>query len=176
MNIVFNKDMVALPQRLMTNATSVPYDFYEAFGTEHGLFIPVTSSGFQFLRWVRKGMKDDITDSKDITSYYLHISNDGEVIIVHTDVMENIISFTPYSSKTFSMLCGSRRETAEALNYLMRDCKTVEEAVRVVEEGNMKGLYNPNVFFVNDWVEHAKKNGYVKNFYYTSFPSPEVTE
>lgn len=174
MNIVFNKDMVALPQRLMTDATSIPYDFYETFDTEYGLFIPVTASGFQFLRWVRKGMKDSIFDCKDIISYFIHISNDGEVIVVQVDILNDIIAFFPYTSKTFSAICGPDRETAEALNYLMRNCTTVEEAVRVVEQGNMKGLYNPNVFFVNDWVELAKKNGYTKNFYRTSFREDKV--
>lgn len=168
MNLIFNNKVLALTKRLMSNVVSLPFNLFETFGTEYGLFIPITASGRQFVRWVRKGMKDKLPPEVEITSYLLHISNDGEVCVVSADLQKDSIVFTSYMTEVFTMISPSR-DISEAFSHLIRNCKTINEAITIVDNGNSEGLYDPYIVFVSDWVEYAKEKGYTKNFYYTSF-------
>lgn len=170
MNIVFNKDVISLRKRIMHDSGSICADIIETFGTEYGVFIPVTSSGFQFLRWLKRGGTDKLPETTGIVSHFIHIANDGEINVMTVDSNDDFISVVPYYSKTFAVI-GMERDTSEALNYLIRNCKTVNEAVKIVDSGNMDGIHDPNIFFASDWVAHAKEKGYTQIFYHTSFSS-----
>ena len=168
MNIVYNKNVLAMRQRLMTAAASLPFDFYESFGTEYGVFIPATTSGYQFIRWLKNGMVDRLPVARGVLSHLIHITNNGQVYVVIIDIEDDEIAFIPYTSEKFSLICGSR-ENSEAVNFLLNDCTTIAAAVKLVDDVNSSGMPDPLIFFVSDWVEYAKANGYTKNFYHTSF-------
>lgn len=167
MSIVYNNEIVAIPRREAATSTTVPTDPYKTFGTEYGMFIPITLSGYQFIRWVRKGMTD-VLPKKSIAGYFIHISNDGEVMVVVAETEENVISMVPHHLSQFALL-HMYRETTEAYNVMLENCKTISEAVRIIDEGTPDGFYDPLIFFVNDWVKYAKEKGYTKTFYHTLF-------
>lgn len=168
MHILFNHKVFALRKRLMCDASSVPHDVFKTCGTPYGLFIPTTQSGFQFLRWVKKGMIDKLPSNGDISSFFLHVSNDGEICIAVVDVADDHISIISYYSDRFSIITDNR-DTAEAINHFLKDSKNIQEAITVVEENDPTGMYDPHVFFASDWVKHAKENNYTENFYWCSF-------
>lgn len=168
MNVVFNRNMIAMPRRWHPAPGTIPIEPYEMFGTPYGMFIPFTLSGVQFIRWVKKGM-EDVLPKQCVLSYFLHISNDGEVLVMYADTEENVITMTPYQSEVFNFISGER-ELSEAYKVIVAKCETIAEAVKVVDEGEPKGLFEPIIFFVDDWVKYAKEKGYTETFYYTEFP------
>lgn len=167
MTLLYNHEMVAIPQRENANSTTVMVDPIKSFGTEYGMFIPITLSAYQFIRWIRRGMKEELP-LKSVFGYLIHISNDGEVLIMIADTEDNIITMVPYTRPEFNLLNGVR-EISEAYNSILEDCTNVSEAVRMVDESLPNGMYEPIIFFVSDWVAHAKEKGYDKAFYHTVF-------
>jgi hypothetical protein len=167
LNILFNHEVIAIPPRESNHPGSSPVEPFEMFGTEYGMFIPITLSGYQFLRWVRRGKKDKLPKNS-ISCYFLHISNDGEVMITYVDTEENNISMVPYVSERFTLMNISR-DVGEAFSHLLRGCKTIAEAIKYVEDNNVDGLYSPFIIFPSEWVKHAKECGYDKIFLDTSF-------
>lgn len=167
MNIIFNKEMFALPRRLLAGSGTIAYDLFEAFGTQYGLFLPVSSSGHHFIRWVRRGMRD-ILPVNCVYVYMLHISNDGEVMVVTADQEGDSIVMLPYTVKEFCTM-SIDRELTEAYTHLIRNCKTIQEAIQIVDEADARGLFDPNIFFVSDWVNYAKEKGYTDLFYHIKF-------
>ncbi|BAW19154.1 hypothetical protein [Ralstonia phage RP31] len=166
-NILYNRESVAIPQKEGSQPCTTYVEPYEMFGTEYGLFIPSTASAYQFIRWIRRGMKDELP--KDAChAHAVHVSNDGEVFTMVIDSEENTISMIPVVSKKFSLLHASR-DTGEAFTYLMKDCKTISEAVGIVEHGQVDGMFDPHILLVADWVAHAKEKGYDKIFYHSRF-------
>lgn len=165
-NVVFNKDLLALPSRLQATVT-VGVDPYLMYGTPYGMFIPFTASGNQFVRWVQKGMVDRLP-KKAVLSYLIHISNAGEVLLVSVDTEESLIFMTPYVSETFAVMSGNR-EIAEAYSELVKNCTNIADAIHIVDEGDPLGLYDPILFFVEEWVQYAKEKGYKDTFYWTEF-------
>lgn len=172
MNLVFNRDMLALPRRLHFSPGSIPVDPFELYGTPYGMFIPFTTTGMQFLRWVKKGMVD-VLPRQCIMSYLLHVSNSGEVLSMVADTEDGGISMMPYQSEKFALICGER-EISEAYNAILPKCKTLGEAIRVVDEGEPRGIYDPIIFMVDDWVKYAKEKGYTETFYHTEFPKDKL--
>jgi hypothetical protein len=166
-NLVYNSEVVAIPRREQATATTLGVDVHGMFGTEYGLFIPVSLTGYHFIRWVRKGMKDELP-KKSMVGYILHISNDGEVMIMVVDTEEDSISMVPYCGKQFQRL-HQIREVSEAYNSIIENCTTISEAVRMVDDGCPDGLHDPIIYFVSDWVNYAKEKGYTKTFYHSSF-------
>lgn len=166
--IILNKDLIVVRKRIMSDTGSIPTDIIETYGTEYGIFIPISTSGFQFLRWLKRGAVENLPKNVDILSFFVHIANDGEICIVVIDSNADFISVVPYYNNTFSV-ASANRDTAEALSYLIRNSKTVGEAITVVDAGNMEGMHDPHIFFASDWVAYAKEKGYVKSFYYTNF-------
>jgi hypothetical protein len=162
--VIYNKDLVAMPSRVAA-PVGIPVDPYECYGTPYGMFIPLSSSANQFVRWMKKGMKDKLP-KKSVMAYMLHISNDGEVILVTVDTEADLIIMTRYVSNTFSVLTGTR-DTANAYSDLISDCTNIADAVRIVDESDPAGLFEPIIFFVQEWVEYAKKQGYTDTFYWT---------
>jgi hypothetical protein len=166
-NLVYNDEVIAMPRREQATATTLGVDPYQMFGTEYGMFIPVGLTGYQFIRWVRKGMVDTLP-KKSVMNYMLHVSNDGEVMVIVADTEADTISCVPYYGKQFLRM-HQFREVAEAYNSIIENCTTISEAVRMVDEGCPDGLYDPIIFFVSDWVKYAKEKGYTKTFYHSSF-------
>lgn len=167
-NIVFNKNVVAFPSRVMAPSGSILIDPYKQYGTPYGMFIPISATGTHLIRWIRRDMKDELPPDC-LSCYSLHISNDGEVLLLEAFSIEDSIAMVQYTSDKFSMIC-TKREVAEAYTYLISDCKTVAEAVEFVDQHEVNGLHNPTIFFVDDWVSYAREKGYDKIFYLTEFP------
>lgn len=168
-NVVYNREVIAFPIKEASACSSVYVEPFETFGTEYGLFIPTTLSGYQFIRWVRRGMTDELPRNS-IMSHFLHVSNDGEVLLVLVDTEEDEITSALYCSKKFSLL-NSNRDITEAFTALLAECETIAQAVAIVDSGNLEGIYKPHILFVNDWVEYAKKMGYNKLLYNTRISS-----
>lgn len=166
-NLIFNKQVVAFQRNEISEAGITALVPFETFGTEYGLFIPVTFSGYQFLRWIRKGARD-VLPLRSIGSHLIHISNDGEVLMMHASTESNTISVVPVLSEQFQLLNASR-EISAAYSRLLRDCQTVAEACRFVEEHEVNGIPDPHIILVNDWVEYAKSRKYTRTFYLTKF-------
>jgi hypothetical protein len=166
-SLLYNSELVAIPGREQAIATSLPVDIYKTFGTEYGMFIPITQTAYQLIRWVRRGMVD-ILPKKSIMGYLIHISNDGEVIVVVADTEADQITMVPYCGKRFLRL-HPLREVSEAYSTLLENCTTVTEAVAIVDQGCPEGFYDPTIFFVDEWVKYAKEKGYTKLFYNTTF-------
>jgi hypothetical protein len=165
--IIHNSDVIAIPSREVDETGSRAVEVFESFSTEYGLFIPVTTSGYHFNRWLRRGMKD-VLPKDSISAYGLHISNDGEVFTMCLDTAENQIALCPVTSKEFSLLTINRDKN-EAFTYLLKDCTTIADAVKLVDDSYPDGIYNPHILLVSDWVEYSKKKGYDKIFYHTRF-------
>lgn len=165
--IIHNREVVAMPAKEKDETGTKYVEPYERFGTEYGLFIPLTTTGYQFIRWVRRGMKDELPKTS-ISSYAIHISNDGEVFTMSIDTADDMIVMSPVSSKKFSLLTVNR-DKAEALTYLMKDCKNIAEAVKIVDDGYPEGMHDPIILLVSDWVAYAKEKGYDKILYHTRF-------
>lgn len=166
--VVYSNSVVAIPRRMYAPPGSVHCEPFEVFATEYGMFIPITSSGYQFLRWVQSGMVDELPPTCSIYAWMIHISNTGEVLLLCADTDDNSIGVTPYASKKFSLL-ANERDSAEAFNLLLSKCENMAQAVAFVEDNHINGIPNPHVFFVKDWVAHAKEKGYDKTFYATCF-------
>lgn len=167
-NIIYNRNVIAIPAREGGDAGSVPTtNPFELFGTEYGLFLPITLSGYQFLRWLRRGRKDKVAKNA-IACYMLHVSNDGEVMTVYADSEVDHIMPVPYHSEKFTLM-NVERDVMEAYTYLMRDCKTIAEAVKFVEEHEIAGMYEPTIILVEDWVAYAKEKGYTQILLDTHF-------
>lgn len=166
-NIIYNKNVIAFRNYDGGDFGPVHIDPFEAFGTEYGMFIPITLSGYQFIRWVRKGMKD-VLPKNAIGCYFIHVDNDGEVMVMHADSEDNSITITPVTTETFQLLNASRDITYAYLR-LLRGCQTIAEACRFVEEHEVSGIYDPYILLASDWAEHAKAKGYDKTFYRTKF-------
>lgn len=165
--IIYNREVIAIHARERDETSAKYIEPYEHFGTEYGLFIPVTITGYQFIRWIRRGMKDELPKSA-VVAYAIHISNDGEVFAMWMDTTDDQILMSPISSKKFSLLT-SNRDKSEALTYLMKDCSNIAEAVKVVDDSYPDGMYDPIILLVSDWVAHAKEKGYDKILYRTRF-------
>lgn len=166
-NILFNKDLVAVPNKEAPGNVALHVEPFESFGSEYGMFIPMAMSGYVFLRWLRRGMKDDLPKDA-ISSVVVHISNDGEVILMSLDSDNDCIGMVPVTTSKFTLLNASR-DTADAYTYLIKDCKTISEAVKIVDDGHFTGMYDPHIILAEDWVKHAKEKGYRKTFMHTRF-------
>jgi hypothetical protein len=171
-NVVYNRHMLAIPRRMHFSPGSMPVDPYELFGTPYGMFIPFTTTGVQFVRWVKKGMVD-VLPRQCVMSYFMHVSNSGEVLTMVADTEESGISMMPYVSDKFALMSGER-EITEAYNAILPKCTTIGEAIRVVDEGEPRGIYDPILFMVEDWVNYAKEKGYTETFYLTEFPKDKL--
>lgn len=168
MNLVINKSAIAYPGATATHYSMLPFgDAFETFGTPFGLFIPTSTSGYQFLRWLRRGMKDMLRHD-DITSRMVHVSNDGEVFIMRANTEENDISIIPVTTERFVHL-HETRDIAEAYTHLLRKCKTITEAAAFIEQNEVNGLIDAQILLVEDWVAHAKEKGYTELWYRTTF-------
>ncbi len=165
--IIHNREVVAMPSRESDETGTKYVELFERFGTEYGMFIPITTTGYQFIRWVRRGMKDE-QPKTSISTYAIHISNDGEVFTMCIDTVDDQIAMSPVTSKQFSLLTGNRDKT-EAFTYLLKDCKTIAEAVKIIDDGYPDGIYDPHILLVSDWLAHAEEKGYDKIFYHTQF-------
>lgn len=166
-SILYSKSVIAFPGREMTPATSIHVVPFETFGTEYGMFIPISSTGYQFLRWIKKGMTDPLAKN-NFYCWLLHVSNDGEVLVVIADTETDMITCTPYCSEKFSLLNGDR-DVSEAYNALMAKCTNISQAVDILDNGTLEGMYDPFIILVEDWVAHAKSKGWNKTFYRTHF-------
>lgn len=167
MRFIFNDQALAVIPRIYFDSGSIPVDVFKTYGTPYGLFIPITSSGFQLIRWLRRDMKDKLSGFR-CNSYFLHISNIGEVIAIEadTDLDKKILTLQmiPYCTSSFATILRSREET-EAYNVILQPCKTIQEAITVFDNTSAKGFYKPIIVAVSDWVEHAKEQGYDKLLY-----------
>lgn len=164
---IYSRDVIAIPSKEVDTAGAKYVEPYEAFGTPYGLFIPITSSAYQFIRWVRRGMVDELPKSS-VSAFALHISNIGEVFTLYLSTEDNTIAMTPVSSKKFSFL-HSERDNSDAFTYLLKDCVTIAEAVKLIDDSSPESMFEPHILLVSDWVEHAKQKGYDKLFYHTRF-------
>lgn len=165
--VIVSKHALALARRIPTESISIEVIPFETYGTPYGLFIPLSGSGYQFLRWVRKGMKDKLP-SNAVAARIVHVSNDGEVLIGDASTFENYISLYPYCSEKFSLV-NEDREISEGFTAVLSNCTNVAQAVALVESRNVIGMYDPNIVLVSHWVEYAKNCGYDKTFYRTTF-------
>lgn len=163
-NIIYNKDLLAMPRRLIS-PVAIPVEPFEMYGTPYGMFIPLSSSGNQFVRWVQKGMKDKLP-KKSVFAFLIHISNDGEVMLTTVDTEGDMIAMTRVVSKEFAVMTYLR-DSASAYSDLVRECKTISEAVHILDEADPSGLFEPIIFFVEEWVKYAREKGYAENFYWT---------
>lgn len=166
--VLFNKDLVAVPSRIANDAVSIGIDPFINCATEYGLFLPITGSGYAFLRWIQKGFPE-LEKEAEIESDLLHISNTGEVFVVLVATLDNKIMMLPYKADDITYLSASR-DYNEAYTYLFAKRKlNMAAAIKLLEDASLKGFYNPQIFSVNDWVEHAKEKGYTKTFLRTQF-------
>ena len=166
--IVYSKSVIAIPRKLYAASGSVSYEPFETFGTPYGMFIPISASGFQFLRWVRSGCVDKLPDNCSIYAWLIHISNSGEVLLICADTNDDCIGAVPYCSKKFSLLALDR-DSSEAFNMMMDKFTNIAQAVAFVENNHVTGMPNPQIVFVKDWVAYAEDQGYDKVFYTTQF-------
>lgn len=167
LGVIFNNKVLAFNRREHPGSMTVPVDPFKTFGTAYGMFIPITANGYQFLRWINRGMKD-VLPKKSIFAYFIHVSNDGEVMTVIADVDEDIIVMTPVTLDSFQYM-HTNREVSEAMSLILERATTVSEAIDIVHQGTVDGIVNPYIFFVEDWVQHAKEKGYDKIFYRSTF-------
>lgn len=173
-NILISTKTIAVHEKIANDGVRYNYNLFETFGTEYGLFIPLTGTGYQFLRWVKKGMPE-LPKETNISTLMIHVSNDGEVFICDIISASNEIVLFPYISDDISFV-HTNRDTAEAFSYLIkRNCKTFAQALALLEKKEVNGFYKPIIFSVQDWVDHAKEKEWTKLFWHTCFtvPAPE---
>lgn len=165
-NIIYNKDVLVMPSRIVA-PVAIPVDPFAMYGTPYGMFVPLSPTGNHFVRWVQKGMKDQLP-KKSVLSYAVHVSNDGEVMLVTIDTEGGMILMTRVVSEQFAVLTGLR-DTSAAYSDLISECKGIAQAVQILDEADPAGLFEPIIFFVEEWVQYAKEKGYTDNFYWTTF-------
>lgn len=162
--IIFNHSVIAFPGKINTDAVTVPIIPFETFATQYGLFIPTTSSGYTFLRWVQKGCGVGLI-GVEIIGDLLHVSNTGEVFVVCVDTIDNVIKMYPYVTDKISYI-SSDRGFNEAYSYLFQKRElSLSGAIKLLAEGSKAGFYKPIIISVEDWVKHAKAKGFVKTFF-----------
>lgn len=166
-SFIYNGEVIAIAGKEHDEIGSKYVEPYERFGTEYGLFIPLTLSAYQFIRWLRRGMRDELPPTS-ISAFAMHISNDGEVFTVRLSTEDNMIIMVPVTSKKFSYM-HSDNDRTEAYSYLLKDCKSIAEAVKLLDDSDITGIFEPHFLFASDWVAHAKEKGYDKVFYHTRF-------
>ncbi len=168
-NIIYNNAVVAIPPHESNEATTSPTDKpFEMFGSEYGLWFPITTSGYQFLRWLRRGMKPGELPEEGVLTYMLHVSNDGEVLAVYADARDNLITMVPWNSDKFALM-NADHDLTEAYTSALEDTKTIGDAVQFIEEHLPHGMYQPRIIFVEEWVKYAQEKGYDKVFLNNTF-------
>lgn len=169
--IILSKDVLAFHNFIGAESLSIEVIPFETYGTEYGIFIPLSGTGYQFLRWIRNGMKD-ILPANTVSTNFIHVSNSGEVMVGSAFSSENAISMYPYCSDKFSFISYDR-DVTEAFTAILKKCKTIAQAIKVIESRNTDGMYKPHIVLASDWVEYAKIKGFDKIFYHTRFNSIE---
>lgn len=168
--ILFNKDVVAIPPRIDTGIVHLEVDPFVTFATDYGLFIPISSSGYTFVRWINKGFP--VLEKEDsIFGDLLHISNDGEMFVITADSDNGNIISKPVISGNVAYL-SMKQSINEAYTYLFAKRRlNMAQAIKLLEDEAVDGFYNPTIISVSDWVEHARVKGLTKTFFRTRFSS-----
>lgn len=167
MNILFNNQVIALRQNEVGDDVNIDCDIIKMFGTEFGLFIPTTTTGYYFIRWLRNGMQE-ILPKNSIQTTFLHVGNDGEVSLMTVNTGGNTIGSIPYHGNNFTLL-GRSREISEAFTFMLKKITNIADAVKLVDDNNIVGLYQPQIYLVEDWVKYAEEKGYTKLWYRSTF-------
>lgn len=165
--VIANSKMLAIGSTVAIDPLSVPVDIYKTYGTPHGLFIPINATGYQFIRWVRKGFPKDFP-RHDCSLTFIHVDNDGDVFVGDADGGNDHIVLIPYTSEKFSLFSNTR-DVSEAYSHLFKKLTTISQAIALIEGKDLVGMPEPQILLTDEWMKYAEDMGWNKTFWKTSF-------
>lgn len=169
MKMLFNCDEFAFSQAQVEHTHHFAYDLEKNFMTPYGVFIPMFTSGYVFIRALRGEFPAKELRKTLVGCRFLHINSHGHVWYIAVDSDENDIAHQQVVTKDWTV-AGFRnddRGNSIAYGHLLKGCKTLDKAVQRIDRIAYDGFFEPHRYNVKEVAKTLLDKNYTEPFFYT---------
>lgn len=152
MRVIVNREVIAFSERMYRQSIVIPVEYKEAFFTPFGMFIPLHTSGFGFLRVLRGEVSVEALTKAEVVFELVRVDHLGKVSVLIVDTRSGIQEL-PLTSKrwtTYGFHQTPVKASNAAYDYLLEGCQTIESAIKRIDHTSAEGFFEPHVLKLED--------------------------